>query len=88
MAKVKQPCGCTVVYGNTFMEIDYCPRHAAAPELYEALENCQIMLQDYNSADRLVNRVSEQGGSIDMPVPKPTQLLILVGEALALADGD
>ena len=65
-----------------------CSRHAAADAMYEALVNCQIMLQDYNSADRLINRVDEQGGWTDFSVPKPKQLLILVGETLALADGD
>ena len=37
------PCGCVVVEFSSWSPIDYCPKHDAAPALYEALRKmCRV----------------------------------------------
>uniref|UniRef100_A0A6M3JJY9 Uncharacterized protein n=1 Tax=viral metagenome TaxID=1070528 RepID=A0A6M3JJY9_9ZZZZ len=40
MAKIKQTlkCGCMVAMDyNNMVQVDYCPKHKSAPDMYEAL---------------------------------------------------
>jgi deoxycytidylate deaminase len=46
------PCGCTVkVISTGVSEIIYCPKHNAAPELYEAL---QLALNDLSERGNIL----------------------------------
>ena len=38
MSEWKMSCGCTVVMTGNSADIDYCPKHAAAPEMYDAIK--------------------------------------------------
>ncbi len=34
----KRPCGCVIHWSGDGSFIEYCPKHAAAPDLHEALK--------------------------------------------------
>ena len=37
--KITQPCGCILALDyNDMIKVIYCPKHCAAPEMYEALK--------------------------------------------------
>lgn len=51
MAKIKQTmnCGCLVAVDyNNMVIIDYCPKHKAAPELYEVLKEAKERYGNYD----------------------------------------
>lgn len=65
MAEVKQHCGCVVVYGGTFMKIDYCLKHAAAPELYKITKMFYEWLSgQYNPSPMAIDSVMERSKEI------------------------
>ena len=44
-------CGCTIVEVGGFYRIDYCPRHAAADEMYKALTARRDFIRYVNGDD-------------------------------------
>jgi len=56
MAKFKRTmdCGCIVAVDyNGVVQIDYCPKHKAAPKMYEALE---AITDQFCKVDKLYTR--------------------------------
>ena len=48
----RSECGCIVQQSNAGVYISYCPKHGAAPELYEACrlgKEVALALSEYNS---------------------------------------
>jgi len=39
-------CGCKIVSECNYPSIEYCPKHKAAPDLYEALEKIRAISPD------------------------------------------
>lgn len=70
----KQSCGCEVrvfsgTYGHQDVKLKYCPKHAAAPEMYDALRALffKVEITDYNhaeyyEADRVLALADGEGG--------------------------
>lgn len=87
----KQPCGCIANLrlgydGRESADIDYCPRHAAADELYEALGD-DLSGRQFAELLLIVGRkMEDEGGGplADCLFDKALR----VSYALALADGD
>lgn len=46
-------CGCIIIHDTTKPreKIDYCPKHRAAPDMYEALKAANNLLNGYTSAN-------------------------------------
>jgi hypothetical protein len=75
MAEIVQTCGCVVIWSRgkpLNSQIKYCPKHAAAPALYEALAE-------------MVDRV-EKGGVIGLDMDE--DIIDESRAALALTNGD
>ena len=54
MAKIKQTlkCGCVVAIDyNNMVQVDYCPKHKAAPMMYEALKEYQYYNRCHNDSE-------------------------------------
>ena len=63
----ERPCGCKVVKDATIPIIQYCPKHKAAPDLYEALKEAQVFTR---GDDRVHFKVSQALAKVDNPKPK------------------
>ena len=77
MAKIKQTlkCGCVVAIDyNDMVQVDYCPKHKAAPMMYDALK-------------ALVNKFATAGIIMGFTETHLTKELGDAKQALAAAEG-
>jgi len=89
-------CGCVVDFdfvgwNNTLrnVEIDYCPRHKAAPEMYDRLKEARdaigLLIHEHGAGMLGWEKVYEPPNSYKYPLAH--ELLHHIDDALALADG-
>ena len=67
---LRNNCGCLVTRTQTIHfdveQIEYCPKHAAAPDLLEALD---CFLQDYHSGNNLKDAADKASVAIIQAAP-------------------